>query len=180
MAELTTIARPYAKAAFLFASEKKVLDKWESMLGLAAALVDDAQMAQALDNPRLSNEDKVKLFVDVCGDQLDQDGANFLGQLAHYKRLQALPEVFAQYHALLAAQQNFADVDVISAFELNDAETSKLVATLNKRFGQEVRLSKHVDAELIGGVIIRAGDTVIDGSVRGRLQKLSEQLNSRV
>ena len=180
MAELTTIARPYAKAAFLFAREKNALDKWESMLGLAAALVEDAQMAQALNNPGLSDGDKVKLFAEVCGDQLDQDGANFIAQLAQHKRLAALPMIFSLYHTLVAAQQNYADVEVVSAFELDDAETGKLVDTLKKRFGHEVRVSKKVDADLIGGVIIRAGDTVIDGSVRGRIQKLSEQLNSRV
>ena len=180
MAELTTIARPYAKAAFLFASEKGALDKWETMLGLAAALVEDPQMAQVLGNPRLSDSDKVKAFADVCGDQLDQDGANFIAQVAHNKRLPLLPMVFSLYHALVAAQQNVADVEVVSAYELDDSETSKLVDSLKKRFGQEVRVSKAVDADLIGGVIIRAGDTVIDASLRGRIQKLSEQLNTRV
>ena len=180
MAELTTLARPYAKAAFLFAREQNALDKWETMLGLAAALIEDADMASALDSPQLSATDKAKLFVDVGGDQFDAGIANLIAQLAENKRLELLPLIFAQFHALMAEQQKFADVEVVSAFELNDAETGKLVESLKKRFGMEVRVSSKVDAGLIGGVIIRAGDTVIDGSVRGRLHKLAEQLNSRV
>lgn len=180
MAEFSTIARPYAKAAFMFAREQNVLDKWESMLGLAAALVEDAQLSSVLDDPKLSVADKAKVFVDVCGDQIDEGGANLIAQLAEHKRLAVLPEIFLQYHTLMAQQQNFADVEVVSAFELDDAETSKLVESLKKRFGMDVRVSSTLDATLIGGVIIRAGDTVIDGSVRGRLNKLAEQLNSRV
>lgn len=180
MAELTTLARPYAKAAFLFAREQNALDKWESMLGLAAALIEDAAMADALDSPALSADGKAKLFVEVGGDNFDTGFANLIAQLAQHKRLALLPTIFAQYHALMAEQQKFADVEVTSAFELSDAETSKLVESLKKRFGMEVRVSNVVDAGLIGGVIIRAGDTVIDGSVRGRLNKLAEQLNSRV
>lgn len=180
MAELTTLARPYAKAAFLFAREQNALDKWESMLGLAAALIEDATMAEALDSPALSVDEKANLFVQVGGDQFDAGFANLIAQLAQYKRLELLPTIFAQYHALMAEQQKFADVEVVSAFELDDAETGKLVESLKKRFGMEVRVSNTVDAGLIGGVIIRAGDTVIDGSVRGRLNKLAEHLNSRV
>ena len=180
MAELTTIARPYAKAAFLFASENNALDKWEDSLALLAALVDEPQMAAALGNPRLTDAEKATALAEVCGDQLDDGVKNLVAQLAQNKRLGLLPTIHALYHALMAEQQKFADVEVLSAFELDDAETDKLVAALKKRLGVEVRVRKAVDQSLIGGVLVRAGDTVIDSSVRGRLQKLAEQLNSRV
>ncbi|MDF1822613.1 MAG: F0F1 ATP synthase subunit delta [Alcanivoracaceae bacterium] len=180
MAELTTIARPYAKAAFLYASANNALDSWEQSLGLLAALVEEPQLAAALDSPGLTSTQRAELVAQVCGDQLDEPGSNLVAQLAQHNRLPLLPTIFRLFHELKAAQQNVADVEVISAFELDDAETSKLVAALEKRFGKEVQVRKAVDESLIGGVLVRAGDTVIDSSVRGRLQKLAEQLNSRV
>lgn len=180
MAELTTLARPYAKAAFMFAREQNALEKWETMLGLTAALVEDPKMEQLLGSPHLSDDEKARAIAQVCGDELDQGGANFIAQLAENKRLGLLPMIFVLFHTLRAEQQAFADVEVTSAYELDEAEVSRLVASLRKRFGLEVKISNKVDAGLIGGVIIRAGDTVIDGSVRGRLQKLAEQLNTRV
>lgn len=180
MAELTALARPYARAAFLFAREQKALDKWASMLGLTAALVEDPQMARVLGSPSLSDEARVEAIVTVCGDALDQYGVNFITQLVENRRLKLLPVIFEQFHRLRAEEEGVADVEVTSAFELDEAEVARLKAALNKRLGKEVRVRSKVDAGLIGGVVIRAGDTVIDGSVRGRLQKLAEQLNSRI
>lgn len=180
MAELTTIARPYAKAAFLYASEKNSLDQWEESLALLAALVQDEQLSSALENPRLGSADKAALLAEVCGDTLDEGGRNLVAQLADNKRLGLLPTIHQLYHELKAQQQQFADVEVLSAFELSDAESDKLVAALKQRLGVDVRVNTKVDQSLIGGVLVRAGDTVIDNSVRGRLLKLAEQLNSRV
>lgn len=180
MAELTTIARPYAKAAFLYASDNNALDKWEDSLALLAALVEEPTLSAALEDPRLGSADKAALLTEVCGEELAEGGSNLIAQLADNKRLGLLPVIHQLYHELKAKQQQFADVEVLSAFELNDAETEKLVAALKKRLGVEVRVNTKVDQSLIGGVLVRAGDTVIDNSVRGRLQKLAEQLNSRV
>lgn len=178
MAELTTIARPYAKAAFVFAKEHDALEQWEKMLGLAAAVAGDASMRAYLDQPELDDATKVSAFAEVCGDELDESGCNFVAQLAQNKRLPLLPIILQLFHELLAEQQQFTDVEMISAFELDDAATDKLVAALKKRLGTEVNVTTSVDQSLIGGVLVRAGDTVIDGSVRGRLNRLAEQLNS--
>jgi F-type H+-transporting ATPase subunit delta len=164
MAELTTIARPYAKAAFVFAKEHDALEQWEKMLGLAAAVAGDASMRAYLDQPELDDATKVSAFAEVCGDELDESARNFVAQLTQNKRLPLLPIILQLFHELLAEQQQFTDVEMISAFELDDAATDKLVAALKKRLGTEV--------------LVRAGDTVIDGSVRGRLNRLAEQLNS--
>ena len=178
MAELTTIARPYAKAAFVVAKEQGALDKWEKMLGLAAAVAGDASMRAYLDQPELDDAAKVSAFAEVCGDELDESGRNFIAQLAHNKRLPLLPVILELFHALLAAEQQFTDVELVSAFEMDDAVAEKLVAALKKRLGTDVNVTTSVGQPLIGGVLVRAGDTVIDGSVRGRLNRLAEQLNS--
>lgn len=178
MAELTTIARPYAKAAFVFAKEHDALEQWEKMLGLAAAVAGDASMRAYLDQPELDDATKVSAFAEVCGDELDESVRNFVAQLTQNKRLPLLPIILQLFHELLAEQQQFTDVEMISAFELDDAATDKLVAALKKRLGTEVNVTTSVDQSLIGGVLVRAGDTVIDGSVRGRLNRLAEQLNS--
>lgn len=178
MAELTTIARPYAKAAFLFAQEHDVLEQWEQMLGLAASVSEDPVVHEFLDRPELDGATKTRAFVDICGEQLDEAGANFIAQLSERKRLQILPAIFELFHELLAQSRQITEVELVSAFDLDDAETEKLVAALKKRLGREVTVSKRVNPSLIGGVLVRAGDTVIDGSVRGRLNRLAEQLNS--
>jgi F-type H+-transporting ATPase subunit delta len=180
MAEQTTIARPYAKAAFMFAKEQNALDKWESMLATAAACMAEETVRKALDNPALGVARKAAVLADLCGDTIDDGFRNFLVQLAQNKRLGLLAIIAGLFHRLNAEQQQFADVELTSAYDLDDAEVSKLAASMAKRLGVQVRVSKQVDPSLIGGVVIRAGDTVIDGSVRGRLRKLAEQLNSRV
>lgn len=180
MAELTTIARPYAKAAFLYAQDNDRLAEWESMLKLAAAVVQQPTMRAALEDPARGAQGSADLLAEVCGDELDSSVRNFITQLAWNKRLIVLPEIARQFHDLVAQRQQFRDVDVVSAFELEDAETDKLADALRKRLALEVNVSGRVDESLLGGVVIRAGDTVIDGSVRGRLDRLAERLNSRV
>ncbi len=180
MAELTTIARPYAKAAFLHAQDNDRLAQWESMFGLAAAVVQEPTMRAALDNPARGAQGCADLLAEVCGDELDEPARNFIYQLAWNKRLILLPEIARQFHELVAARQRFRDVEILSAYELEDSETEKLAEALRKRLTLDVNVSGRVDESLIGGVVIRAGDTVIDGSVRGRLDRLGERLNSRV
>ena len=180
MAELTTIARPYAKAAFLFAKQQNALEQWESMLATAGAVMAEAKVRQALDNPALVASAKTALLAELCGDEIDSSFRNFLDQLAQNKRLGLLTTIGGLFHQFLSAERQFANVELVSAFPMDDADVSGLVAALKKRLGVEVRVSKQVDSSLIGGVLIRAGDTVIDGSVRGRLNKLAEQLNTRV
>jgi F-type H+-transporting ATPase subunit delta len=179
MAELTTIARPYAKAAFQFAREANALEQWEKMLGVAAAVAEEPSVRAFLAKPELPSTRKAEIFADICGAEvLDEQGRNFVSLLAQNNRLSVLPLVFQLFHELVAEQEAFVDAQIISAHELEAAEVERLVELLKKRLGREIRATSAVDESLIGGVVIRAGDTVIDGSVRGRLARLTEQLNS--
>lgn len=176
MAELVTVARPYAKAAFKFADQSKTTAEWSAMLALSAAVMSDKSVAAALDNPQLTAEKKAELFIGVCGDKLNPPGRQFIRQLSQNKRLKTLPQVSALFERLLADQQRKQDVEVISAYELSAAEKETLKNALAKKLGKEISLQSQVDSALIGGVIIHAGDMVIDGSVRGKLQQLSHAL----
>jgi len=129
-----------------------------------------------LDDPQLTADKQAELFIRVCGDKLDEAGKNFVHQLTQNKRLSVLPDVAVLFENLLAEHQRKQDVNVISAFELSPEERDKLKLALAKRLGKEVNLQGSVDKSLIGGVVIRAGDLVIDGSVRGQLQQLSQAL----
>lgn len=176
MAELITIARPYAKAAFEYALEKNALAAWSDMLGYAAAVASDEAMTQCLDDPQLTSDQKAETFVSVCADKIDAAGKNFVTQLAQNKRLSVLPEIYILFAILVAEQEKTVDVNVQSAYELSDEEAQKLVTALKQKLGREVNLQSEIDSSLIGGLIIRAGDMVIDGSIRGKLAKLNQQV----
>ncbi len=178
MAELTTLARPYAKAAFEYAQAHQQLANWSAMLGLAAAVSQDDTMQRVLKAPRLTSTEKATTFVEVCGDKFDAQVRNFLSIVSENNRMELLPEIADMFELYKAEQEKSVDVDVTSAFALNDEQQDKLAKVLSARLGREVRLHAAEDASLIGGVVIRAGDLVIDGSVRGKLAKLAEALKS--
>lgn len=178
MAELTTVARPYAKAAFQFAQEGGSLDSWGKMLELASSLFQQPEMADFLAQPSIDAEARVKAFAEVGGDQFDASCLNFLAQCAEHKRLAALPEIYRLFRDLQMQVEQMGDVEVTSAFALSTADETALADSLKKYLGRDIKLTSQVDESLIGGVLVRAGDTVIDGSVRGRLARLAEQLNS--
>lgn len=178
MAELTTYARPYAKAAYLYASENNTLTHWQSMLELAAKVVQDPQMTAWLERPDKGAKDRVDALAAVCGEVMNAAGINFSSQLSEHHRLSLLPEIFALFRQMQAEAEQTVDVELSSAYALSDANTDKLITSLKKRLGREVNVTTNVDQSLLGGLVIRAGDTVIDGSVRGRLARLAEQLNS--
>ncbi|WP_137817550.1 MULTISPECIES: F0F1 ATP synthase subunit delta [unclassified Pseudomonas] len=178
MAELTTLARPYAKAAFEYAQAHQQLANWSAMLGLAAAVSQDDRMQRVLTAPRLTSTDKATTFIEVCGDKFDAKVQNFLHVISENNRLELLPEIAELFELLKAEQEKSVDVDVTSAFALNEEQQDKLAKVLSARLGREVRLHAAEDATLIGGVVIRAGDLVIDGSVRGKLAQLAEALKS--
>jgi F-type H+-transporting ATPase subunit delta len=178
MAELTTIARPYAKATFQFALENNALEKWSNTLVQLALIASDKTVKALLSQPQLTGENKAEIFSKVCEQPLDEFAKNLLLQLAGNKRLATLPAIYVLFEALLAEQQKTVDVNVKSAFPLNDAEAEKLLASLKVRLGREVKMESEVDKSLIGGVIIHAGDLVIDASVKGKLAKLTNELNT--
>ena len=178
MAELTTLARPYAKAAFEHAQAHQQLASWSAMLGLAAAVSQDARMQSVLKAPRLTSTEKAATFIEVCGDKFDAQVQNFIHIIAENERLALLPEIAELFELYKAEQEKSVDVDVTSAFALSAEQQDKLAKVLSARLSREVRLHAAEDASLIGGVVIRAGDLVIDGSVRGKLAKLAEALKS--
>jgi F-type H+-transporting ATPase subunit delta len=178
MAELSTLARPYAKAAFEYARDKHALAQWSEQLATCAAVAADDGMGAVLDNPSLTDEQQANTMNEVCGDATGAEVKNFITILSSNKRLGLLPEIHSQFELFKANQEKSVDVEVVSAFDLDDATTSKLADVLGKKLEREVKVSTSTDKDLLGGVLIRAGDLVIDGSVRGRLNKLAEALNS--
>ncbi|MBR9789261.1 MAG: F0F1 ATP synthase subunit delta [Vibrionaceae bacterium] len=177
MSDLTTIARPYAKAAFDFAVEKGQLDQWGQMLSFAAEVAKNEQISELLTSS-FSAEKMAEIFVAVCGDQVDAHGQNLLKVMAENGRLTTLPDVCEQFFILKKEHEKEVDVEVISASELSDEQLANIGSKLEARLERKVKLNCSVDETLLGGVIIRAGDLVIDDSARGRLNRLSDALQS--
>lgn len=178
MSQLTTLSRPYARAAFEAANAAGALPQWSQMLQVLSAVVSDADVARYLAGPSASAERKAQTLLELCGDVLNEQGSNFVKVVAENKRLQLLPEIARLFEEMKAGQERTLDVDVVSAYALTDSAEAKLAEALRKRLQREVKIKVQVDNSLIGGLVIRAGDVVIDGSVRGKLQKLAEALNS--
>jgi F-type H+-transporting ATPase subunit delta len=176
MAEAATIARPYAKAAFMSARDARALPDWSKALHLSAALGGDARIADLLTSPKLSSDQIVSMYAGLGGTAIDAHWQNFVRLLAQNKRLEVLPEIVVQFELLRAQYENELDVEVTSAVALNADQQAKLVASLKTRFKRDVRIHTSVDAALLGGAVIRAGDLVIDGSIKGRLQRLASEL----
>jgi len=176
MAEKITIARPYAKAAFEFAREHNAFAVWSQLLNTASAIVADERVARLLSNPRVTPEQLVELIADIAGKSLNEQGSNFLNTLAQNRRLDLLPEIAASYEVLRAEAEKTADVQIVSAVPLDDAQRERLAAALRKRLKRDVRLHCEVDASLIGGAVVRSGDMVIDGSLKSGLERLTREI----
>jgi F-type H+-transporting ATPase subunit delta len=174
MVEKVTLARPYARAAFEAARDSKDFARWSEMLAAAAATVADVRVAKLLSSPRVTPADLVELIAEAS--RADEHGRNFLNTLALNRRLAVLPEVAALYEELRADVENIADVHITSAVQLDEAQRTRLAAALKQRLKREVRLHCDVDAGLIGGAVVRAGDFVIDGSLKARLERLATQI----
>lgn len=176
MAETTTIARPYAQAVFKLAREAGDYRPWSDVLAAATTVARDPTMAALIESPRVDRGQMAELFIDVCGKHLDTGGKNLIRLLAANRRLGLLPELARQYEALRAEAEGTLEAELISAQPVDEAYERKIAAALKAKLGREVRLSCSTDDSLVGGAIIRAGDLVIDGSVRGRLEKLAAAL----
>ena len=177
MSELTTVARPYAKAAFEFAVEAKAIDSWLTQLTFAAEVAKDETIKGFLSGGT-SVEQVQTLFLNVCGEQVDSKGQNFLKVMAENERLLVLPQVLEQFIALKADFDQEVAVDVTSAVEVTAEQKTKLSAALEKRLARKVKLNCTVDASIVSGLIIQAGDMVIDGSIKGKLSRLATSLQS--
>ncbi len=173
MAEVATLARPYASAVFDIAKSSGELDRWSRMLGFLSVATTERTVQRLLAAPDVADEQKAFRLAELVGDELNDRARKFIGVLATNKRLPLLTEIYIQFETLRALEQRSLDVAVISAFELSDAEETRLKQSLHERFDKEINMTSEVDSSLLGGAIIRAGDTVIDGSVRGKLDKLA-------
>ena len=176
MADKTTIARPYAKAAFEEAKSANHLGAWSETLRTASTVVQDASVQKLLGNPSVTNADLAKLVADLAGPQLDGQGRNFVQTLAENRRLAYLPEISALFDELKDEAEGVIDVTVTSAAPLENSQRETLSAALQRRLKREVRLHCETDPALIGGAVLRAGDLVIDGSVRSRLDRIAYEL----
>ena len=178
MSELTTTARPYARAAFDIAEKNNEQQKWSEMFELMATVAYDPTMRAVLDSPRLSQQQSAELFIAVCEQHINERAKNFIKLLAKNDRITLLPEIAALFQHYLAEAEGTVDAEVIAASEVSEIQLEKIAASLKQRLGKEVRVSSRIDDSLIGGAIIRAGDLVIDGSIRGRVNKLSNALTN--
>tara|TARA_R110001583_G_scaffold51983_2_gene161704 strand:- start:623 stop:1156 length:534 start_codon:yes stop_codon:yes gene_type:complete len=175
MSDLTTIARPYAKAAFDFAVENDAVESWLAQLTFAAQVSQDNTIQTYLKGSA-SVEQTTTLFMNVCGEQVESKGQNLLKLLAENHRLLALPQILEQFCELKAEHEKTVNVNVTSAVKLKAAQTKTLSAALEKRLARKVKLNCKVDKSIISGLVIQAGDMVIDGSIQGKLNRLSQSL----
>ena len=178
MAERATIARPYAKAAFEYAREANAFAAWSQALARLTEIVADPRVAELTKSPQWSAPDVANLITDIAGTSLDAGMQNFVRVLAENHRLLLLPEIAAHYEEFRSAVENTVDVEVVSAVKLDAAQSDKLSAALAKRLKRNVRMKNSVDSTLLGGAVLRAGDLVIDGSLKGRLERLATELTS--
>jgi F-type H+-transporting ATPase subunit delta len=182
VAELATTARPYARAAFATAGSASQLTQWSAFLARAAAAVQDPQLLPLIGNPRVPATQLVDFLLELASSGKTSEAQvahqrNFLHLLADNRRLKLLPEIDAQFEVLRAEAERIADVDVISARELSAEQSKKLQAVLERRLGLAVRLHPQVDKSLIGGAIVRYRDFVVDGSLRGRIERLGAAMS---
>ncbi len=176
MAEIQTLARPYAVAVFELAQSRLALTAWSEMLAFITAVASDANMQRLADDPRVNRGRFLDLFLDVGGKHINAEGANFIRLLVENHRLNLLPEIVEQYEARKTEAEARVEATVVSAFPLKATQLQSLSEALKRKLGREVNLTIEVDKTLMGGIVIRTGDLVIDGTVRGRLADLATYL----
>ncbi|MFT5175742.1 MAG: F-type H+-transporting ATPase subunit delta [Gammaproteobacteria bacterium] len=169
-------ARPYAIAAFKQAVDEGDSGRWSEMLALLASVTDDATMKGLIANPKVTRPQLAALIIDVCGDALTETGRNFVQVLAENQRLGITTDIVAAFELERARAERRSDVEVVSAYELSAAQQNDINVAMTRQLGTKIDISVAVDRELIGGVIIRCGDMVIDASFRGRLAQLAQTL----
>jgi F-type H+-transporting ATPase subunit delta len=178
MADKTTIARPYARAAFEEARATQRLEPWSEALRAAAAVVADPRVVALLGNPHVTPEQLAQLVTGIAGPNIGEHGTNFVRTLAANRRLAVLPEIAELFDTLKDAEQGVADVTVTSAAPLDAAQQKVLSAALARRLQRTVRLHTATDSALIGGAVVQSGDLVIDGSLRTRLERIAYELTA--
>lgn len=176
MSELSTLARPYAEAVFKTAIENKSVSEWSDMLAFLSVVMKDEEMTTVVANPKVSQQQLTQLVLDICQDQFSKEGVNFLKLLVENGRLILAPQVSELYEEFKAEHEGYVDVEVISAYALSKEEQKKFAATLEKKLDKKVHITTSIDKTLLGGFLAKAGDMVIDGSIKGQLQQLAKKL----
>ena len=178
MAELITVARPYAEAVFSLATEQKRLGDWSESLAWLAAMVNNPDVAEVVTNPKHTAQEVEALMLDVLGERGNDDVKRLIAALIENNRLTLLPEIAQQFELLKAKADGVLDAVVESAFPLTDEQKSELTATLSKKYGKSVRLDVRENSDLVGGVRVLIGDDVIDATVRGKLHAMAASLKN--
>lgn len=176
MAEQAALARPYAEAVFLMADEKGRIDQWSDMLEFLNKVTSDELLKKISNNPKVSNSALEGAMLDICEGQMDEEGLNLIKLLIKNNRLHLASEIAEQYEIRKAEKCGLLDVVITSAYPMSDNEKEALQKSLSESFGKKVKISVEEDSSLIGGIVIRAGDKVIDGSLSGQIQQLAKQL----
>jgi len=176
MAEKTTLARPYAKAIFELASKDNTIDSWMEKLDLLSQVSSVDEVLDVVKNPEINLDDTISMFTEICKDMLDDESVNLLRLAGENGRLDLFPEIAQEYEKLKAEAQGTLEAEVISAYTVNAAQKKLITESLQKRFNKEVTITTIIDKSIIGGIVIRAGDLVIDGSVSTQIQKITHTL----
>jgi F-type H+-transporting ATPase subunit delta len=176
MAESLTIARPYAQAVFLFADQHHTLKDWSGMLELLAAIAADPAMAEMIDNPQLTETQITDLFISIGGDRINEKCHNFIRLLAENGRLHLLPDIAALFEIKRREAEHTIKAELVTAYPASESQKDAVIAALKKRLERDIELECSTDPGLLGGAIIRAGDLVIDGTIRGKLERLGNAL----
>ncbi len=176
MSEYQTIARPYAQAVFDLAKAGENYENWSRALAWMSAIADDDQIQELSQNPKVDDASVVQIFQDIAGDKLFDEAGNFLRLVVANGRLFALPYIAAQFEDKRAEAEGTIEAELISARAVTDEQQEALAQSLSRKLGRKVSLQVVEDPNLIGGAVLRAGDMVIDASVKSRLQKLAANL----
>ena len=176
MRDNATIARPYAQAVFEHAQEEGNMEQWSSLLKALSLIVQDSQMRLILSSPKISPQQLMELVTGIVGDQLSNTGMNFIKVLISANRLIYVSNIFELFEKRRAEAEGKMEIDVITAFELEPDQASKISEAMGKKLGKKINISSAIDKSLIGGMIVKAGDSVIDASLRGRLTELQNSL----
>jgi F-type H+-transporting ATPase subunit delta len=176
MSELATLARPYAAAVFKRAKETDTTASWSQSLAFMSAVLKNENISFVVDNPKVNKQRVSALLLDICQGQVNEENENFLKLLAHNNRLSLLPYIARLFEAYKAEDEGYVEVEVLTAYQLSKDAKQDLTATLEKTMGKKIHMKVTLDKSLIGGVFVRAGDRVIDASIKGRLQQMQKTL----
>ena len=178
MSELTTAARPYARAVFEMAEQSGKLGEWSELLGFMGGMASNEQVIDLLASPKMAKQSGADAFIQLADGKLNDEAKNLVSMLAENDRLSLLPEMSIIFEVLKDKAEGSVEAIVTAAKKLTQDEEKSISDALGKRLGRKVKLKVSVDDALLGGAIIQAGDLVIDGSLRGRLAKMTSAVTN--